>query len=432
MIRMIKNFKWIYFVLLCCHSSTSAQKSDSALTVVDDTEAAGGGNDHEARGDEEELEVLQPTQTWQTLQPGQAVPAGSHVRLNLQTGQREVRMGEEQLKYWNPEHEKTEESGGSLYSSDELKKIMKKIKEDLSPAEYTSHNQFRPLEELKKDMAQLDMLVETDVQILRRLLNHFNSSSTSTEQRLNILEELEYMVHQVDNAQSLCMMGGLQLILNCLNSSDSRLQEYSAFVLGSALASNPAVQVKAMESGALTSLLTALATAHPFSVKKKVLFAVASLLRHFPYAQQHFLSHGGLQVMSTVFRADSRGPLRARIITIIHDMIREKELVSQELESHQQERIRQYSGVSLLELLLEEGWCSVVPQLLESPEHDHREKALHTLLAMSPACLAVYQSDMGLQERLLMLRLQYQDKTPVEPSYFAELTDLIDELQKKL
>lgn len=35
---------------------------------------------------------------------GQAVPAGSHVRLNLQTGQREVRMGEEQLKYWTQDH----------------------------------------------------------------------------------------------------------------------------------------------------------------------------------------------------------------------------------------------------------------------------------------------------------------------------------------
>ena len=35
---------------------------------------------------------------------GQAVPVGSHVRLNLQTGQREVRLGEEQLKYLGDKH----------------------------------------------------------------------------------------------------------------------------------------------------------------------------------------------------------------------------------------------------------------------------------------------------------------------------------------
>lgn len=41
---------------------------------------------------------------------------------------------------------------------------------------------------------------------------------------------------QVDNAQTLCSMGGLHLILLGLNSSDIRVQENSAFVLGSALA----------------------------------------------------------------------------------------------------------------------------------------------------------------------------------------------------
>lgn len=35
---------------------------------------------------------------------GQAVPAGSHVKMNLQTGQQEVRLGEEQLKYWTQDH----------------------------------------------------------------------------------------------------------------------------------------------------------------------------------------------------------------------------------------------------------------------------------------------------------------------------------------
>lgn len=119
-------------------------------------------------------------------------------------------------------------------------------------------------------------------QILRRLLDQMNSTNTTTEQRLSILLELEYLVHQVttsttaersfsyvflacsfgrklsflcissfkglidektqlilvfqvDNAQTLCSMGGLPLILDGLNSSDFRLQESSAFVLGSAL-----------------------------------------------------------------------------------------------------------------------------------------------------------------------------------------------------
>ncbi|XP_053180477.1 nucleotide exchange factor SIL1 isoform X2 [Scomber japonicus] len=443
-------------LLLCCHiTSTLSQKSESALTVVENMEGGEGassdddGDEVTIDEDEEEgdLEVVQPTEEWQTLKPGQAVPAGSHVRLNLQTGQREVRLGEEQLKYWTQEHRCKEIT--SSFSPDELKKAMKKIKEDLKPASRDTEqqdsvsSQFRPLEELKRDMAQLDLLVETDVQIMRRLLDQFNSSNSTVQQRLSILLELEYLVHQVDNAQTLCSMGGLKLILEGLNSTDFRLQESSALVLGSALSSNPVVQVKAVESGALQTLLTVLATSQAHSVKKKVLFAVASLLRHFPFAQHHFLSHGGLQVLSELFRADGRGALRTRIVTMLYDMISEKELISQAgldpaLDASHEERVRQYSKVSLQGELLEEGWCSLVPQLLESSDHDCREKALRALLAMAPVCLEQYRSDRSLLGSLVSLRDQYQDMVQSEMilgeenGYFAEIVDLIDALKVKM
>uniref|UniRef100_A0A3B4T6V9 SIL1 nucleotide exchange factor n=1 Tax=Seriola dumerili TaxID=41447 RepID=A0A3B4T6V9_SERDU len=80
-------------------------QSVSALTVVENTEGR-GGDEEEEKEKEVNLKVVQPTEQWQSLKPGQAVPAGSHVRLNLQTGQREVRLGEEQLKYWTQEHQR--------------------------------------------------------------------------------------------------------------------------------------------------------------------------------------------------------------------------------------------------------------------------------------------------------------------------------------
>ncbi|XP_030595684.1 nucleotide exchange factor SIL1 [Archocentrus centrarchus] len=453
------SFIIVFLVVLhCCHiASILGQKSGGALIVVENTEHEGKGGDEEEEvtvgdsddDDEGDLEVVQPTEQWQTLKPGQAVPPGSHVRLNLQTGEREVRLGEEQLKYWTQEHREREEIQSAI-NPDELKRAMKKIKEDLKLASKDTDqkdsvaSQFRTVEELKKDMAQLDLLMETDVQIMRRLLDQFNSSNSTTEQRLSILMELEYLVHQVDNAQTLCSMGGLKFILEGLNSSDFRLQEGSAFVLGSALASNPAVQVEAVENGALQTLLTTLATAQQLRVKKKVLFAVASLLRHFPYAQHHFLTHGGLQVLSELFRADDGGILRTRIVAMLYDIITEKELISQAgldpglAASSHDERRRQYSKVSLKEELLEKGWCTLVPRLLEAAEHDYREKALRALLAMAPVCLDHYRSDSSLQASLHSLKQQYQEMSQSEMilgeenSYFAEIVELIDALQVKM
>jgi len=57
--------------------------------------------------------------------------------------------------------------------------------------------QFRPIEELKKDMEALDMLVETDVQVMRKLLNQFNNTNSTTDEKLTALLDLEYLVHQV-------------------------------------------------------------------------------------------------------------------------------------------------------------------------------------------------------------------------------------------
>lgn len=78
-----------------------------------------------------------------------------------------------------------------------------------------------------------------------------------------LLFDLEYYVHQMDNAQDLLSFGGLQVVINGLNSTEPLVKEYAAFVLGAAFSSNPKVQVEAIEGGALQKLLVILATEQP-------------------------------------------------------------------------------------------------------------------------------------------------------------------------
>lgn len=51
--------------------------------------------------DDEDLEVFKPTADWQTILPGQGIPAGLHVRMNLETGQKEAKLmdGDDGMKY---------------------------------------------------------------------------------------------------------------------------------------------------------------------------------------------------------------------------------------------------------------------------------------------------------------------------------------------
>ncbi|KAK7137917.1 hypothetical protein R3I94_013534 [Phoxinus phoxinus] len=427
-------------------------KSPTALSIKEGTGDHSKGEETQLENeDPEDLEVFRPTDKWQTLKPGHAVPAGSHVRLNLQTGHREVKMGEEEgIKYWSDGNgQGMMNMQGPSYTAEELKEALKKIKEgmddpvDKKQEEDAVRAQFRPIEELKKDMEALDMLVETDVQVMRKLLNQFNNTNSTTDEKVTALLDLEYLVHQIDNAQNLVSMGGMQLVINALNGTDIRLQESAAFVLGSAVSSNPSVQVEAVEGGALQKLLTLLATQRPLAVKKKVLFAVASLLRHFPFAQSYFLKLGGVQMLGELFQTPGAEALRVRIITVLYDMIIEKELISQvgmDLipDSSHQERLRQYAEVSLLPVLVEQGWCRLVPELLASPEHDWREKALRTLLAMMAQCHTQYKQNPSLTASLSELQKQYQELVLTEQDvgeqdgYFGEILALVDSMVVKM
>ena len=56
----------------------------------------------------------------------------------------------------------------------------------------------------------------------------------------------------------------------------------------------------------------------------QALFALSSMLRHFPYAQQQFLKLGGLQVLRSLFRQKGMETLHVRVVTLLYDLIVEK------------------------------------------------------------------------------------------------------------
>lgn len=56
----------------------------------------------------------------------------------------------------------------------------------------------------------------------------------------------------------------------------------------------------------------------------QVLFALCSLLRHFPYAQQQFLKLGGLQILRSLVQEKNAKVLAVRVVTLLYDLVTEK------------------------------------------------------------------------------------------------------------
>ena len=55
------------------------------------------------------------------------------------------------------------------------------------------------MDELKEDMDALNMGMKTDVEIIHELVDLYKNETTSEEQKIVILSDLEYYVHQVCN-----------------------------------------------------------------------------------------------------------------------------------------------------------------------------------------------------------------------------------------
>ncbi|RMB93055.1 hypothetical protein DUI87_30561 [Hirundo rustica rustica] len=435
------------------------------------------------------------------------------------------------------------------FTSEELKKALAKMKEsekaERKAREEEVRKKFRPIEQLKEEFEKLNMKMETDYEIMLKLISKFNSSASTLDEKVAALYDLEYYVHQVDNAKDFLSMGGLQLVIEGLNSSEASLKEHAAFVLGAALSrfietgdyssmqtvpwafhqiaanlscfealqvfeqgderkqqltgnylflkkllvtvnyllfpqvswvsslqgsqwvlgsqwllttpssalpaqccdckgpgactSNPKVQIEAIEGGALQKLLVILATEQPLAVRKKALFALSSMLRHFPYAQQQFLKLGGLQVLRSLFRQKGMEPLHVRVVTLLYDLLMEKMLLEDSQHGEQmEEKIQQYRQVRLVPVVVEQGWCALVPSLLAMPEHDTREKVLKLVGVLVGFCREHYQGDPALGTTLSLLRSEYEELAAEEQregdkdGYFRELLGSINTIIQEL
>ncbi|NWS15314.1 SIL1 factor, partial [Pachyramphus minor] len=144
----------------------------------------------------------------------QAVPAGSHVRLNLQTGEREAKLPDSENGRSDTREERRRKRyrgavdvDANSFTSQELKKALAKMKEsekaerkvrrEFPAQEEEVRKKFRPIEQLKEEFEKLNMKMETDYEIMLKLISKFNSSASTLDEKVAALYDLEYYVHQV-------------------------------------------------------------------------------------------------------------------------------------------------------------------------------------------------------------------------------------------
>ena len=73
-----------------------------------------------------------------------------------------------------------------------------------------------------------------DVEIMLQRLEILVNPESTVDDVLRSLDDLEYIVHQIDNARDFDVLGGLAVIIQLLNNSNNDVKCGAALVLGSA------------------------------------------------------------------------------------------------------------------------------------------------------------------------------------------------------
>ena len=164
---------------------------------------------------ESSKEVFIATNDWQEIKPGQAIPQGLHMRLDMQTGKKEARL---------MQNEETKEQ-----REQRILESIKNIKDDLKDSpkvQSTGKSKWRSMEEIKQEMKDIDLKVTEDYLSMKALLEDLEKEKDE-ENQVKALEELEFHVHQYDNAVDFLQLNGIiKGVLPALNSSHNEVSPF--------------------------------------------------------------------------------------------------------------------------------------------------------------------------------------------------------------
>jgi nucleotide exchange factor SIL1 len=239
------------------------------------------------------------THEFQRILPGQDIPPGLHVRLDVQTGEKEAKL------YVPGENATTNDV---VVVPGETTSGEVEAPELALPAD-------APLEKpLKLTTPKPPKTVNTDLGVFEIALESLKGNPTADA--LSPLEELvhdSYWGHRLTSAP-----GAVTDLLAILDSSDASLRAAAALTLGAALSNNPKALHSAVEvKGLQEKITTALEKETDQTATKRLLFLLGQVLWDEGVLSE-FTSKGGVKMLENVWQK-GKGEVRGRIAVVLED-----------------------------------------------------------------------------------------------------------------
>lgn len=395
-----------------------------------------------------------PSKEWQTIPEGHSVPAGLHVRINLKTGKKEAKLIDDSSARTDltalPESEDDKKQNESTQPSskrlsEQLENALKKIPSD--KLEYSKEkfkelkNRFKSYKEIKKSFQDINMDIKTDAQIINNLIMLYGNLTklpSDEKTHIRILEDLEYLSHQIDNALRFIDDGGLETVIlpAVVNQTNTNIKRKSLRLLGTITQNNPKAQISAFERNFGTYLSQVLISSSKSEELSSAVYAFGSLLRKFPHAQKEVLSKIGTKALLGVFNKTVELKVKVKVTTLIADLLTEKEqVINAEGDQPNPEKLLQYKELKLDVWLIENRFCEVINEFfMESRNELLKDSTMADYLTQSlevtqNLCFDVWSESPNFRHALLVIKNTFQG---TEDDYLVEIAARTNKIYKKL
>ncbi|KAJ3056935.1 hypothetical protein HK097_002313 [Rhizophlyctis rosea] len=366
--------------------------------------------------------VFQATDEFQAVLPGQQIHQGLHVRLNVETGEKEAKL-------YNPNDASPDQAA-----------IPVVIESDHSaPA---SSDPAAPVNVHGKEDPYVKPKPRLTVQEKQAFSTIVESLHNSTvEEIIETLEFLEEVVHHVDFGQQFVNTpDAIPTFIGLLSHANETVQSEALLVLGNALSNNPPVQKALLDAYLLPVLLTTLnqhnlsPTTTSTPLLTRTLFTLGALIRSNPAALTQFHQMHGLTVLHTLYKSldTSSTPagtiadlqnwmklekVKARIISLASDIL------NPQMESESDEVIKPQMNTTL-------EWCTPFQLAYLDPNLDlsSRRDALRGLMSL----VALYGEEEGCRPGFGMEMLTRNPTREVHEENFSvkRIRKVLEELEE--
>uniref|UniRef100_A0A2M4DKD8 Nucleotide exchange factor SIL1 n=1 Tax=Anopheles darlingi TaxID=43151 RepID=A0A2M4DKD8_ANODA len=416
------------------------------------------------------------TNEWQEIAEGQGIPQGLHVRINLSTGKKEAKLLDDESATETRTTDGTQESTESSLSLvpgqevedhgsrqppegslggmklEAIKEALRDIPgNDYKPEDATVSGRYKSYSEIKQELKDANVELQTDSEIMGALLGRFPKSLSNDQELDGLFEDLRYLAHQIDNALEFIDRGGVEQIiwpsLNRTGEQQQRIRVQALTLLGTLAQNNPKAKVSLFERDASAKLLAALGRATASEEISAAVYAFGSLVRKFPFAQKQLLTPHGYSLLYGIWtKPVVELKVKVKALQLVADVVEDYLSVTTERGSSPEPvdavTVEQYRSTRLTEGLEKTEFCKHAGQFFQAhraalvaDEHlaDETVRALRS--CRTPLCQPLWSKCALFRHTLLVLRNNLDNQISDDPDlveYRTEIQLNIDDFLRKL